>query len=120
MLTGQRKTYSPTSRIERHSVRLPFRASKGPLQADDQFDRPQTVKPEQYIPKLTANMVFPAQQIYLQASRLYSSRAGGFSRGDQVGAALTAAYCCLAFSAPFAGAALASRNARKDDRYAKL
>jgi len=65
-------------------------------------------------------MVFPTQQIYVQACRLYSSRAGSFSRGDQVGAAITAAYCCLAFSAPFAGAALVSRNAKNDDRYAKM
>ena len=65
-------------------------------------------------------MVFPTQQIYIQACRLYSSRAGTFSRGDRLGAAITAAWCGLAFSAPFAGAALVSRNAKRDDRYATM
>jgi len=64
-------------------------------------------------------MPFPINGFANQALRFYSSRTN-FSRADRVGGAVTAAYCCLAFSAPFAGAALVSRNYQKDGRYAKM
>lgn len=64
-------------------------------------------------------MRFHSQPIYAQTLRYYaqSTRA---TKADRLGAAVTAGYCCLAFSAPFAGAALVSKNAANDDRYAKL
>lgn len=64
-------------------------------------------------------MRFHSQPLYAQTLRYYaqSTRA---TKADRLGAAITAGYCCLAFSAPFAGAALVSKNARKDDRYANL
>ena len=67
----------------------------------------------------TAAMRFHNQPLYAQTLRYYaqSTRA---TKADRLGAAVTAGYCCLAFSAPFAGAALVSKNAKKDDRYANL
>lgn len=64
-------------------------------------------------------MRFHTQPLYAQTLRYYaqSTRA---TKADRLGAAITAGYCCLAFSAPFAGAALVSKNAKKDGRYAKL
>lgn len=64
-------------------------------------------------------MRFHSQPLYAQTLRYYaqSTRA---TKADRLGAAITAGYCCLAFSAPFAGAALVSKNAKKDDRYANL
>ena len=64
-------------------------------------------------------MRFHNQPLYAQTLRYYaqSTRA---TKADRLGAAITAGYCCLAFSAPFAGAALVSKNAKKDDRYANL
>lgn len=64
-------------------------------------------------------MTFPTNNLAHQALRFYSSR-HTFSRADRFGAAITAAYCCLAFSAPFAGAALVSRKYQKDGRYASM
>lgn len=64
-------------------------------------------------------MTFPTNNLAHQALRFYSSR-HTFSRADRFGAAITAAYCCLAFSAPFAGAALVSRRYQQDGRYAKM
>lgn len=64
-------------------------------------------------------MRFPTQPLYAQTLRFYSQSMRA-SRADRVGAVITAGYCCLAFSAPFAGAALASKRAKKDGRYAKL
>jgi hypothetical protein len=67
----------------------------------------------------TTAMRFHTQPIYAQTLRYYaqSTRA---TKADRLGAAVTAGYCCLAFSAPFAGAALVSKNAKKDGRYANL
>jgi len=67
----------------------------------------------------TAAMRFHTQPLYAQTLRYYaqSTRA---TKADRLGAAVTLGYCCLAFSAPFAGAALVSKNAKKDDRYANL
>lgn len=64
-------------------------------------------------------MRFHSQPIYAQTLRYYaqSTRA---TKADRLGAAVTAGYCCLAFSAPFAGAAMVSKNAVNDDRYANL
>lgn len=69
--------------------------------------------------KHQTNMRFHTQPLYAQTMRYYaqSTRA---SKADRLGAAVTAGYCCLVFSAPFAGAALVSKNAKKDGRYAKL
>lgn len=67
----------------------------------------------------TAAMRFHSHPLYAQTLRYYaqSTRA---TKADRLGAAVTLGYCCLAFSAPFAGAALVSKNAKKDDRYANL
>ncbi|KAM0707502.1 hypothetical protein Q7P35_004147 [Cladosporium inversicolor] len=64
-------------------------------------------------------MRFHSHPLYAQTLRYYaqSTRA---TKADRLGAAVTLGYCCLAFSAPFAGAALVSKNAKKDDRYANL
>lgn len=64
-------------------------------------------------------MRFHSQPLYAQTLRYYaqSTRA---TKADRLGAAVTLGYCCLAFSAPFAGAAMVSKNAKKDDRYANL
>ncbi|KAK5119871.1 hypothetical protein LTR85_007197 [Meristemomyces frigidus] len=64
-------------------------------------------------------MTFPTPPLFLQALRYYSHRAAP-SRGDRLGAAAAMGYCCLAFSAPFAGAAVVSSKAQKDQRYAKM
>lgn len=64
-------------------------------------------------------MTFPTNNLAHQALRFYSSR-HTFSRADRFGAAITEAYCFLAFSAPFAGAALVSRRYQQDGRYAKM
>jgi hypothetical protein len=63
-------------------------------------------------------MRFHTQPLYAQTMRYYaqSTRA---AKSDRLGAAVTAGYCCLVL-APFAGAALVSKNAKKDGRYAKL
>ncbi|KAH9831091.1 hypothetical protein Tdes44962_MAKER02169 [Teratosphaeria destructans] len=57
--------------------------------------------------------------MFLQALRYYSNRAAP-SRSQQLGAVTMMGYCCIAFSAPFAGAALVSSKARKDGRYANM
>ena len=64
-------------------------------------------------------MRFHAQPLYAQTLRYYAQSARA-NKADRLGAAITAGYCCLAFSAPFAGAALMSKNVKKDGRYAKL
>lgn len=42
------------------------------------------------------------------------------TRREKLGAALMMGYCCIAFSTPFAGAAVVSRRAQKDQKYAKM
>lgn len=64
-------------------------------------------------------MRFHIQPLYAQTLRYYAHSARA-TRADRLGAVMTAGYCCLAFSAPFAGAALVSKNAKKDGRYANL
>jgi hypothetical protein len=78
-----------------------------------------TYAPTSSIHHTTSAMRFHTQPLYAQTLRYYaqSTRA---TKADRLGAAVTLGYCCLAFSAPFAGAALVSKNAKKDDRYANL
>ena len=64
-------------------------------------------------------MTFPTSPLLVQALRYYSHRAGP-SRGSAFGAAAAVGYCCVAFSAPFAGAAVVSQRAREGGRYAKM
>lgn len=64
-------------------------------------------------------MTSATPRLSIQALRYYTQRAGR-SQGDRLGAAAAVGYCCLAFSAPFAGAALVSRKAKDDKRYAKM
>ncbi|KAK5164543.1 uncharacterized protein LTR77_009749 [Saxophila tyrrhenica] len=64
-------------------------------------------------------MAFPTAPIVAQTSRLYSQRAGP-SKGSALGVAFIMGYCCVAFSAPFAGAAVVSQRIVEDKRYAKL
>lgn len=70
-------------------------------------------------PVTTDTMTFPTAPLFLQAMRYYSHRAGP-SRADRFGAVAAVGYCCIAFSAPFAGAAVVSRKAQKDKRYANM
>ena len=49
----------------------------------------------------------------------YYAQSARAAKSDRLGAVVTAGYCCLVL-APFAGAALVSKNAKKDGRYAKL
>ena len=82
--------------------------------------QPRSKSPHHHIKHhTTATMRFHSQPLYAQTLRYYaqSTRA---SKADRLGAAVTAGYCCLAFSAPFAAAGLVSKNAKKDDRYANL
>lgn len=65
-------------------------------------------------------MIFQTPPMLLQSLRKYSHRAGSSSRADRLGAATVMGYCCIAFSAPFAGAAVVSRQARRDKRYANM
>ena len=65
-----------------------------------------------------ASMRFHTQPLYAQTMRYYAQSARA-AKSDRLGAAVTAGYCCLVL-APFAGAALVSKNAKKDGRYAKL
>lgn len=63
-------------------------------------------------------MRFHTQPIYAQTLRYYTQSTKS-AKADRLGAAVTAGYCCLV-AAPFAGAALVSKNAKKDGRYANL
>ncbi|KAF2153195.1 hypothetical protein K461DRAFT_278008 [Myriangium duriaei CBS 260.36] len=58
----------------------------------------------------------PATSYILNAMRHYSNPARMTTRGDRVRANAVLVYCCLAFSAPFAGAAEMSRRTAKDGR----
>lgn len=53
----------------------------------------------------------------LNAARSYSHTAARGPRSDAARANAMLVYCCLAFSAPFAGAAEMSRRSAKDARY---
>ncbi|TKA24616.1 hypothetical protein B0A50_06376 [Salinomyces thailandicus] len=64
-------------------------------------------------------MSSPAR-LFLQATRFYSSHASGPTRREKLGAAAIMGYCCIAFSTPFAGAAVVSSKAQKDQRYQKM
>ncbi|KAK3702496.1 hypothetical protein LTR37_014858 [Vermiconidia calcicola] len=66
-------------------------------------------------------MTFPTAPMLVQAFRFYSHRVGQ-SKGSALGVGLIMGYCCVAFSAPFAGAAVVSRRASdsEDARYAKM
>jgi hypothetical protein len=64
-------------------------------------------------------MTYPTPPMLLQALRYYSQRAAP-TRADRIGAATVMGYICIAFSAPFAGAALVSKKAQTDKRYAKM
>jgi hypothetical protein len=64
-------------------------------------------------------MTFPTAPLLVQTLRLYSQRAGP-SKGSALGVAAIMGYCCVAFSAPFAGAAVVSQRVQEDRRYAKL
>nr|OQO04075.1 hypothetical protein B0A51_17548 [Rachicladosporium sp. CCFEE 5018] len=64
-------------------------------------------------------MAIPTPHLYTQAYRLYSTRAGN-ARVDRIAATIVATYCGLAFGAPLVGAALVSRNAKRDSRYAEM
>lgn len=64
-------------------------------------------------------MTFPTAPLLIQSLRLYSHRAGP-SRGSALGVVAAVGYCCIAFSAPFAGAAVVSSRVRRDGRYAEM
>ncbi|KAK3057472.1 hypothetical protein LTR09_001656 [Extremus antarcticus] len=64
-------------------------------------------------------MSFPTAPRLVQTLRLYSQQAGP-SKGSAFGVAAMMGYCCIAFSAPFAGAAVVSHGMVDDKRYAKL
>jgi len=63
-------------------------------------------------------MRFHSQPLYAQTMRYYSQSTRA-TKSNRLGAAVTAGYCCLVLT-PFAGAALVSKNAKNDGRYAKL
>ncbi|RMY93607.1 hypothetical protein D0862_09167 [Hortaea werneckii] len=62
----------------------------------------------------------PTRQLLVQTARQYSSRTAGPTRREKLGAAAIMGYCCIAFSTPFAGAAVVSRKAQKDQRYQNI
>lgn len=64
-------------------------------------------------------MTFPTSPLLIQTLRYYSQRAGQ-SRSSALGVAAVMGYCTVAFSAPFAGAAIVSQRAANDGRYANL
>ncbi|OQO15289.1 hypothetical protein B0A48_00672 [Cryoendolithus antarcticus] len=64
-------------------------------------------------------MAIPTPHIYTQAYRLYSTR-GGNARVDRIAATIIVTYCGFVFGAPLIGAALVSRNAKRDSRYAEM
>lgn len=64
-------------------------------------------------------MAFTASPLLTSTLRYYSQRTAA-SKNSVLGIAATIGYCCVAFSAPFAGAAVVSRRAAEDARYAKL
>ncbi len=72
-----------------------------------------------YIVFNTSSMSFPTAPRLVQTLRLYSQQAGP-SKGSAFGVAAMMGYCCIAFSAPFAGAAVVSHGMVDDKRYAKL
>ncbi|KAF4555073.1 Hypothetical protein D9617_3g021420 [Elsinoe fawcettii] len=61
----------------------------------------------------------PASSFLLHTVRQYSNTARHVSGGRLRSNAIIV-YCCLAFSAPFAGAAEMSRRTGKDGSYAKM
>ncbi|KAI6829305.1 hypothetical protein KC318_g13771 [Hortaea werneckii] len=62
----------------------------------------------------------PTRQLLVQTARQYSSRTAGPTRREKLGAAAIMGYCCIAFTSPFAGAAVVSRKAQKDQRYQNM
>ncbi|PSK42699.1 hypothetical protein B9Z65_5621 [Elsinoe australis] len=62
----------------------------------------------------------PISSALLHTIRQYSNSARHMSNGQKLRANAIVLYCCLAFSAPFAGAAEMSRRTGKDGSYAKM
>ncbi|PNS16466.1 hypothetical protein CAC42_200 [Sphaceloma murrayae] len=62
----------------------------------------------------------PPSSFLLHTVRQYSNAARHMSSGEKLRANAIILYCCLAFSAPFAGAAEMSRRTGKDGSYARM
>jgi len=64
-------------------------------------------------------MTLPTSPMLLLTLRRYSQRASP-SRVGKLGTVAVMGYCCIAFSAPFAGAAVMSQRAATDKRYINM